>query len=128
MEKTINTQTDHEVKDDINNIIIQAIQDVKGKNIVVLDMRKLTDAPTNFFIICEGDSSTQINAISGSIHKHIRQEYGYIPEHKEGADGSRWLLVDYFNTVVHIFHPEARAFYALEDLWSDADMTEYKNI
>lgn len=112
----------------LNDIIIEAIQNVKGKNIVKLDMRKLDDAPTNYFIICEGESSTQINAIAGRIHKDVKEITGSNPGHREGESGSKWILVDYFNTIIHIFHPESRAFYALEELWGDAETTEYKNL
>jgi len=113
---------------DLNEIIVNAIQNVKGKNIVKLDMRNLDEAPTNYFIVCEGDSSTQISAIARSIHKDVKEHLGYNAEHKEGIVGSNWVLVDFFNTVIHIFHPDTRAFYSLEELWSDAELTEYKNL
>ena len=112
----------------LNETIIDAIQDIKGKNILKLDLRELADAPTDFFIICEGDSTTQIRAISENISKKVRDELGIRPFHKEGVQGSRWILVDYFDTIVHVFYPETREFYELEDLWSDAESTEYQNL
>ena len=112
----------------LNEIIVDAIQDIKGKNIVKLDLRKLDDAPTDYFIICEGDSNTQVQAIDDNIQKRIKQELATFPSHVEGKQGSMWVLVDYFLTVVHIFHPEKRAFYEIEDLWSDAQITEYANL
>lgn len=108
--------------------IIEAIQDIKGKNIIKLDLTSLNDAPTDFFIICEGDSSTQIKAISESINKKVKQELGILPSHIEGVQGSKWVLVDYFDTIVHVFYPETREYYDIEDLWSDAKSTEYKNL
>lgn len=113
----------------MNEVIIDAIQDVKGKNVIKLDLRKLESAPTEYFIICEGDSSTQIKAISRKIYKKLKEEYFVLPNHvEEGKEDGQWILVDYFNTVVHVFHPESRKFYELEDLWSDAEFTEYENL
>lgn len=113
--------------DSLHPLIIDAIQDIKGKNIVSLDMRKL-DAPASYFIICEGESSTQVSAIANNIIKRAKDELGILPTHREGMLNSKWVLVDYFDTVVHIFYPETRAFYELEDLWGDAEITEYANI
>lgn len=128
----MNTQkikTPSAVNDEIiANVIIDAIQDVKGKNIVKLDLRHLEDSPTNFFIVCEGDSTTHIKAITERISAKVKEVLGLNPAHKEGVDGARWILVDYFNTVVHIFYPETRAFYELEELWGDAHVTQYENI
>jgi ribosome-associated protein len=112
----------------MNDLIIDAIQDVKGKNILKLDLRKLSSSPTEFFIICEGDSSTQVKAISNKIYRKLKEEIGILPNHQEGKENGEWVLVDYFNTIVHIFYPETRKFYDLEDLWSDAKITEYENL
>lgn len=120
--------TAHQNTETLNHLIIDAIQDIKGKNIVKLDLRALDDAPTDFFIICEGDSSTQIKAISENIGKRLKEEAGLLPNHTEGMDGARWILVDYFDTVVHVFYPETRAFYEIEELWGDASRTEYQNV
>lgn len=118
----------HQNTELLNHLIIDAIQDIKGKNIVKLDLRALDDAPTDYFIICEGDSSTQIKAISENIGRRLKNEAGLIPNHTEGMDGARWILVDYFDTVVHVFYPETRAFYEIEELWGDAAKTEYENL
>ncbi len=112
----------------LNDLIVDSIQDIKGKNIVKLDLRELDEAPSDFFIICEGDSSTQINAIANNVHKRTKNEMGQKAIHREGLNSTTWVLVDYFNTIVHIFHPEARAFYAIEELWGDATFTEYQNL
>jgi ribosome-associated protein len=112
----------------LNNWIVDAIQDIKGKNIVKLDLRTLGDAPSDFFIIFEGDSSTQVKAISENIFKKLKEKMDLRPNHTEGMDGSKWILVDYFDTVVHVFYPETRAFYEIEELWGDAEVTQYENI
>lgn len=124
----VNTKVIGKKEELLNNIIIDAIQDIKGKNIVKIDLRSLDDAPTDFFIVCEGDSSTQIRAISDNIQRRLKTELGISPYHSEGADSAKWVLVDYFQTVVHVFYPETREFYDIEELWSDAKLTSYENV
>ncbi len=114
--------------EELHELIIDAIQDVKGKGIIRLDLRKLDDAPTDYFIICEGDSNTQIKAIADRVQFRLKQEVGVYPNHMEGMKGATWVLLDYFTTVLHVFHRERRGFYELEDLWSDAEFTEYETL
>jgi len=113
--------------DELNELIIDSIQDIKGKNIIKIDLRSLPEAPADYFIICEGESTTQVSAIAGNVYKKVKDQLGYIP-HREGQDAANWVLVDYFDTIVHVFYPEARALYDLEDLWSDAEFTEFQNL
>lgn len=115
-------------REEINDTIIEGIQDIKGKNIVKLDLRELHDAPTDYFIICEGDSSTQVKAIADNIVKKMKETYKIFPSSTEGTQNAKWVCVDYFTTVVHIFYPETRAFYDLDQLWSDAKITSYETI
>lgn len=112
----------------LNHLIVEGIRDKKGKKIVQLDLRKLGDAPADFFIICEGDSNTHVKAITDSIHKKVKEGLETAPSHMEGSGNSKWILMDYFNTVVHVFHPETRDFYELEHLWSDAKVTEFGEV
>lgn len=112
---------------ELNDLIIDSIQDIKGKKIVKIDLRPLDEAPADFFIICEGDSTTQVRAIAENVYKRVREELGYVP-HREGQNAANWVLVDYFDTIVHVFYPEVRALYDLEDLWSDAIFTEFQNL
>ncbi len=112
----------------LNDLIIDSIQDIKGKNILLLDLRHLEDAPADFFIICEGESNTQVKAISNNIYRRLKEEARTAPLHIEGQSNARWICMDYFSVAVHIFYKEARTFYELEDLWSDAIFTEYENI
>jgi len=112
----------------LNELIIEGIRDKKGKNIVQLDLRNLGDAPADFFIICEGDSSTHIKAISDSIYKKVKEALHAMPSHTEGSLNARWVLMDYFNTIVHVFYPETRHFYDLEQLWGDAEITEFASV
>ncbi len=114
--------------EEFNKLVIESIQDIKGKNIVKLDLRHLDEAPTDFFIVCEGESVTQVKSIADNIYRCFKDEHGVLPEHFEGQRNATWILLDYFNIVIHVFHPESRAFYELEDLWSDAIFTEYQDL
>ena len=114
--------------DQLNALIIDSIQDIKGKNIVLLDLRHLHDAPTDYFIICEGDSNVQVRSIADNIKKRVYKEMDTLPNHVEGQQKSLWVLVDYFSVVVHVFYRDTRAFYELEDLWSDANFTKFQNL
>ena len=105
--------------------IVDSIQDVKGKKAVRLDLRKLHDRPADYFVICEGESTTQVNAIANRVQRRVRDELGERPKTATGQRNATWVCLDYFNIIVHVFHPEKRAFYDLEDLWSDAEVTEY---
>lgn len=114
--------------DNLNDLIIDAIQDIKGQNIVKLDLRKIEDAPSDYFIVCEGESTTQVRAIADHISKRAKSELFLRPNHKEGLDSSKWILVDFFDTIIHVFHKETREYYEIEDLWSDAETTEYETL
>lgn len=108
--------------------IIDSIQDVKGKRITKIDLREVDDAPVEYFVICEGESTSQVKGISERVYLRAKDELGVRPAHNEGKSYARWILLDYFDVVVHVFYPETREFYDLEDLWSDGIMTEYENL
>ena len=114
--------------EEINDLIIDAVQDIKAKSVVKLDLRQLEDAPADFFIVCTGESNVQVRSIANHVHTRLKKELGTLPKNLEGTTESRWVLVDYFWTVVHVFHPESREFYELEELWSDAIVTEYEDV
>ena len=83
-----------------NDLVIDSIQHIKGKNIVKLDLRHLDEAPTDYFIVCEGDSVTQVKAIADNIYRKLKNDYGILPQHFEGQRNSVWVLLDYFNVVI----------------------------
>lgn len=112
----------------LNDLIIDSIQDIKGKRILKLDLRKIPDAPADFFIICEGDSTTQVRSIAENVERRVKYEGHLRPAAREGERIARWICIDYYNTVVHVFHKETRSFYELEDLWGDAIFTEYESL
>jgi len=100
--------------------IIRAIQDKKGENIISLDLRKIPEAVSDFFIICEASSNIQVKAISDYIEEQVKKECGENPYKQEGYQALHWVLIDYVNIVVHIMQPDTRKFYRLEEMWSDA--------
>jgi len=99
---------------------IEGVSDIKGENLVLLDLRGLDNAVCDFFIVAEAQSTTQVNAMADAVHKRVREEANDKPWHVEGTQQSEWILMDYVSTVVHLFQREARAFYDLEGLWADA--------
>ncbi|MCL6523022.1 MAG: ribosome silencing factor [Thermoflavifilum sp.] len=105
--------------------IIHAIQEKKGQHIVSLDLRKIPEAIADFFIICEADNSTQIKSIAEHVEKYVKEQTGESPYRAEGYTALKWVLIDYVNVVVHVFYPETRQFYKLEEMWSDAEMTSF---
>lgn len=109
-------------------MIVDSIQDIKGKNIVRMDLRDIDDTPIDHFVICEGDSSTQVRAIAQHVKNRLSKEMETKPNHIEGMMGTNWVLLDYFDIVVHVFYPETRQYYDLEGLWRDARFTTYENI
>lgn len=104
--------------------IIEGIEDVKGDNIVILDLNKLENAVCEYFVICDGTSNTQVNSIAQSIEKRVREQMGEKPWHTEGTTNAEWILLDYVNVAVHVFQKNAREFYDLESLWGDATITK----
>lgn len=106
--------------------IIKAIQEKKGENIVSLDLRKIHEAVSDFFIICEASSHVQIKAIADFVEEELKKNCGEKPYRHEGRQALQWVLIDYVNIVVHIFLPEARRFYRLEDIWHDAVLEKHK--
>ncbi|HUR31571.1 MAG TPA: ribosome silencing factor [Saprospiraceae bacterium] len=116
------------VSNGLQDLIIDSISDIKGKNIVLLNLKDIVDAPADYFIVCEGDSTTQVRAIAGNIERRLKEERKLNAPHVEGTQHAKWICMDYFDVIVHIFHPETRRFYDLEQLWSDAEKVEYHNL
>lgn len=100
--------------------IIKGIQERKGKDIVIMDLREISNAMCDYFVICSGTSDTNIQAITDNIEKTVREEMKEKATHIEGYSEAKWVLMDYFDIIVHVFNAEARSFYDLENLWADA--------
>jgi ribosome-associated protein len=107
---------------------IAGIQEVKGKDIVHLDLRDVPNTVCEHFVICHGDSDTQVETITGSVEKIVRERTGEKPWHIEGMKNRGWVLLDYVDVVVHVFHRDKRSYYALENLWADAVRSSYENV
>lgn len=104
--------------------ILEGIEDVKGQHINILDLRELENTVCDYFIICDGTSNTQVNAIVNSVQKKVSKAIKDNPWHIEGSENSEWVLMDYVNVVVHVFQKHTREYYDIEGLWGDAKMTE----
>lgn len=103
---------------------VEGVLEVKGRNISILDLRKIHNRVCDYYIICQADSNTQVNAIAGSVEEIVKKRVGDRPYHTEGFQNAEWVLVDYVTVVVHIFQSQIRNFYNLEALWADAEITE----
>jgi ribosome-associated protein len=101
--------------------IVFGMQEVKANDIVQVDLRKLSHAMADYFVVCHGTSNTQVQALADSVEREVQKMTGEKPMHVEGNRNAKWVLMDYINVVVHIFDPESRNFYDLESLWADGE-------
>lgn len=109
--------------EELSKVIVKGMEEKKASNIVVMDLRNVKNSFTDFFVICSGNSDSQIEAISDSIEEEVVKTGKEKPWRSEGKSNNQWILMDYVNVVAHIFLKEQRAFYGLEDLWGDAKIT-----
>lgn len=119
--------TGNSEKDEVEKLvdaIVHGMQEVKGKDIVVLHLEKIPNAICRKFVICHGDSDVQVEALANAVEKSTAEQSGEKPLHREGVTNAEWVILDYFDVVVHIFRRETRAFYDLEKLWADAKVSE----
>jgi len=105
-------------------LIIEAIREKKGHQIVSIDLTQVENSICDCFIICHGESNTQVSAITDSIEKKLKEETGIRAHHVEGQQNSLWVLMDFFDILVHVFQEEYRSFYRLEELWADGRVTK----
>ena len=113
--------------DILSKYIVKGIQEKKGIDIVILNLESVNNAIADYFVICTGNSDTQVDAISDSIEKEVSEGVKENHWHREGFQNKEWILLDYVNVVVHIFKKDVRSYYGLEDLWGDAKITEIEN-
>ncbi len=114
---------DNKNTDALIAMILKGIEDVKGNDIDILDLRDIENTACDYFVICNGNSNTQVNAIVGSIQKTVSKELKDKPWHVEGTENAEWVLMDYVNVVVHVFQKHIREYYDIEGLWGDAKIT-----
>ena len=103
--------------DELITLIIAGIEDVKGQNINILDLRSIENSVCDYFLICDGNSNTQVNAIVNSIQKKVSKSAHEKPYQIEGVENAEWVLMDYINIVVHVFQKHKREYYDIENLW-----------
>lgn len=118
--KTVNT-------DQLITEVITGIEDVKGENITILDLREIENTVCDYFILCDGNSNTQASAIAASIQKTVSKSLKDKPWHVEGESNAEWILLDYVNVAVHVFQKHVRTFYNLEELWGDGKITNIES-
>ena len=108
--------------------IIEGIQDRKGKDITHVDLNKLEVSSASDFVICTGTSTSHVASVADSVREYVQENTGVKPYNYDGYKNSQWIVIDYGNVFVHIFLPEAREYYSLESLWSDAEITDIPNL
>lgn len=110
------------------DVIVDAIQDKKGQRTTIVDLSQIETAPAGAFIVCQGRTSSQVSAIADNIREELHKRLGIKPYNYDGYRNSQWIVIDYGSVMVHVFQPEIRDFYSIEDLWSDAQITEIPDI
>lgn len=108
--------------------IIDGIREKKGSKIVSLYVGQIKNAICDQFVICHGNSRTQVEAIADGLQDHVKKSQGLRPWHSEGYDNAEWILIDYVDVVVHVFQAQIREYYKLEDLWADAELKEHDTV
>ena len=108
--------------------IVEGMQENKANDIVVLDLREIESAVCDFFVICSGESSTQVDGIGSSVTRYTRENIAEKPWKIEGQNNSEWVLIDYVSVVAHVFYKDTRSVYDLEDLWADAVRIDIPNL
>ena len=128
IKQPVNEQFENAVPDSktLVDLVIEGIKKIKGQDIVVLDVSKLTTL-TDFFVICSGNSDTQIKAIADSLEDEVRENSGEKAWKKEGLQARSWIILDFINIVVHVMSKEKREFYNIERMWNDAEVTYIEN-
>jgi ribosome-associated protein len=113
--------------ENLTNAIIDGIREKKGEDIVLMGLKNIPNAVAEYFIICHGNNTPQVQAIAESVLETADKKTGEDPWHKEGIQNAEWILLDYVNVVVHIFREDTRKFYQLEKLWADAEIKEFSD-
>lgn len=109
----------------LHQLILDSVDDKKAEGITSIDLTKITEAISDYFIICHADNMPQVRAIAEHVMYRVKTEADELPLHKEGLQNLEWILIDYFDIVVHVFYKEKREFYNIEELWSDGIITKY---
>jgi ribosome-associated protein len=105
------------------NLVVKGMLEKKALDVVVMDLRNVKNAIADYFVICSGNSDTQLDAIADSVDEQVHKATQENPWHLEGKENREWILIDYVDVVAHVFKKDRRDYYKLEDLWGDAEIT-----
>ncbi|MBV6646607.1 MAG: ribosome silencing factor [Cyclobacteriaceae bacterium] len=111
----------------LSEAVVQGMLEKKASKVVVMDLREVKNAVADFFVLCSGNSDTQIDAISDSIEEQAHKSLKQSPWKREGRENKEWILIDFVDVVAHVFNREKRSFYALEELWGDAKIEQVQD-
>ena len=109
------------------NLVVEGMKEKKAQDIVTMDLRAIENSIADYFVICTGNSDTQIDAICNSIEETVLKNSSIHPWHLEGKQNKEWILLDYVEVVAHVFRTDRREYYAIEELWADAHSTYLEN-
>lgn len=126
--KALKTRAVSNAADQLTEIVVKALQEKKGHDITCLDLRELPGAVADVFIVCHGDSQPQVTALCRSVEEIVFKEIKEDPFHREGFENAQWIVLDYFNVVVHVFQKEQRDYYGIERFWADASIRQIKDV
>lgn len=126
-QKTNTTSAKATSAKELSDLVVNGMLEKKAENVVVLDMKNVKNAIADFFVICSGNSDTQVDAIADSVEEMVYKSSKQNPWHKEGKENKEWILLDFVDVVVHVFKKDRRDFYALEELWGDADSIQIES-
>ncbi len=112
----------------LSDVVVKGMQEKKASNITVMDLRHVKNAVADFFVICSGNSDTQLDAIAESVDNEVSKQLAQNPWHREGTQNKEWVLLDYVDVVAHIFKPDKREFFGLENMWGDAAIRQIEDV
>ena len=121
-------KTENKLSQMMTEVAIKGIQDKKGKDITIIDLREIEGSLFDFYVICTGNSPSHVDTISKAVDKEIKMATGLNPKRVEGLQNCQWVLLDYFDVIIHVMLEEARDFYRIEQMWKDAPQTHLENI
>ena len=113
--------------EELSRLVVQGMREKKAMDIILMDLKQVKNAIADYFVICTGNSDTQLDAICESVEETVFKSGAINPWHVEGKENKEWILLDYVEVVAHVFQKERRAFYAIEELWADAQATHIEN-
>ncbi len=112
----------------LGDLVVQGMLEKKASDVVVMDLREVKNAIADYFIICSGNSDTQIDAIADSVEGYVHKAIKQNPWKREGKQNKEWVIIDYVDVVAHVFNKDKRIFYGLEELWGDAKTTKIEDL